>query len=779
MNPILFPEDATQFNTNGIGRIKCISCKVTEERNGIYELEAEVSVSTPHYSDIKHSAILAVIPSDGATIQAFRIYEITKPMGGIFEVYAHHISYQLSFIPTKPFNATNVSNALSALKTNAMSACPFTFWTDKVTTANYKQMAPESIRARLGGQEGSILDVYGGEYEWDNWTVKLWNDRGSDKHVTLRYGKNITDIEQEESIDDVITGIVPYWQSEDKVVYYNGIVEADTVSNFPFRRTVPYDFSEAFETEPSAASLKATAERYIIRNKIGIPKVNIKVSFVALWQTEEYKDVAPLEHVKLCDTVTVYFEKLGISAQAQVVKTVYDCLEERYKSIELGEARSDFASTVVGLQTAVTSAKVVYTANKNTNTAVSAQMRQQINDLEIADSDRTQDIADLRSEFEGYETAYNSFKRSMEQAVGDVTDKINSAKGGYVVTHYNAQNQPYELLLMDNANISRAKNVWRWNLNGLGFSSKGYVGPFTTAITADGKIVADFITTGSLNAGIIRTGIMKADVIRAGLLADAKQRNYWNLETGEFKLAANMTKVGNQTLAQYIAANAPTQELTQRSVFNALTNNGASQGIYLTDGNLYINASYLQTGIITDQTGNNSWNLRTGALNLTGSITTKGTAGTDNKVPFTRLSAGRLEAGKDNGVGAWIDFKNSVTYKQDGVETTKAAMRVNGQALVLSGQIWTSHDSGENLNTLMPGVDFSISDLASTIRFDFTGAADPEDIGSIDADLTWVAWGLKFVNGILVQVNNQNGTPQVGGNAGLITDGVEYDGSRY
>ena len=501
MIPILFAPSATSFSTNGIGRLsEMISCEVTEERNGVYELTATIGTDSKHYSDIVHSAIIGVIPHDGGDVQAFRIYKISKPIGGIITINAQHISYELSHIPTRPFTAANVGAALAGLKSNAMQSCPFIFWTDKSTIANYKQAKPESIRARLGGQQGSILDVYGGEYEFDNYTVKLWNNRGSDRAVTLRYGKNITDIKQEENIQNTITGIVPYWcGGDDEVVYYNGIVEASTAANFPYRRSVPYDFSGDFQSAPTAEQLRQRAERYIIRNSIGIPAVSIKVSFVALWQTEEYKDIAPLQRVNLCDWVTIQFERLGISAKAKVIKTVYDVLTERYKTIELGEARTDFASYVVGLSAQTEQNAEAVATNKN---YVMTQI----------------------------DTKLLAFEDVMNEAIEDATDQIRGANGGNIVTRLDAQGRPYELLIMDNTDIQAARNVWRFNIGGFGFSKTGYNGTYGTAITQSGAIVADYITAGT----------MTANIIRAGILRDLNNRNYWNLQTGDMVISGRL-----------------------------------------------------------------------------------------------------------------------------------------------------------------------------------------------------------------------------------------------
>lgn len=515
MIPKLFAPSATSFTTNGIGSLtELISCEVTEERNGIYELEAQISIEARHYNDITHSAIIGAVPCDGGEVQGFRIYKITRPINGIVTIKARHISGQLSNIPVRPFTAENVGAALAGLKNNSMQENPFTFWTDKSTVAAYNQTKPESVRARLGGQEGSVLDVFGGEYEWNNWTVRLWNNRGQDRAVTLMYGKNITDVRQEENIESTITGIVPFWAGgEDEVVYYNGIVEADTAQNFPYGRTVVHDFSSDFTEKPTAQQLKARAERYVIRNQIGIPHVSIKVSFVALWQTEEYKDVAPLQEVKLCDYVTIIFEKLGITAKAKVVKTVYDVLNERYSSIELGDARQDFASYVVGLATQTEETAAAVASNKN---LVFSQISE----------------------------ALVTFQDVMNEAIESATDQIVGAKGGNIVTRMNDQGLPVELLITDNLDLQMAKNIWRWNIGGLGYSSKGYNGPYGLAITQNGAIVADFITVGTLTANLIR----------AGILRDLNNKNWWNLETGEMVISGRLNAASGTFAGELQAA---------------------------------------------------------------------------------------------------------------------------------------------------------------------------------------------------------------------------------
>lgn len=444
MKPILFDKTATTFTSNGLGRLDCHDCKVTEERNGQYELELTIAESALHADQIEMTSIIVVRASQGSGLQAFRVYRITKPLNGVFKVYANHISYQLSMIPTMPFSIVASSSAcqetLDGLVNNAVETCPFTFTTDVTTVASYKQTVPSSIRSRLGGVEGSVLDQFGGEYEFDNYDVILHEDRGvTTPTVTLRYGKNITDINQEENISNTITGIVPFWADNDGnlVTLPEKVVNSPYASSYPFKRTVPHDFSDDFEEEPTENQLRTKAQAYVA--DIGVPVVSIKLSFVNLADTEEYKDIAPLQSVNLCDLINVQFEKYGISTTAKIVKTVYDVLGEKYDSLEIGSLRSSLATTI-------------NEQNENTATSIS----------------------------------------SIYQKVGTEIDNATAwltSSGGYVVAVKNADGSWKELLFLDDDDIDTAVNVLRINENGIGFSSNGVSGPYTQAWTLDGRLV--------------------------------------------------------------------------------------------------------------------------------------------------------------------------------------------------------------------------------------------------------------------------------------------------
>lgn len=435
MRPILFDKNATVFTTNGIGRLMPISCEVTEERNGRFELETVVKIGCNHYEDIKHSAIIVAKPSPKRNPQAFRIYKVSKPINGRVKVKAEHIGYQLNYIPVRVFSAQGVKNALNGFVSNALEACPFRFETDLDSTASYSIALPESIRHYLGGVRGSILDVYGGEYEWDNYTVKLHKSRGHNYGVVLNYGKNITDLQQEENIQNTYTGIFPYWQSEETMVTLPEPVRSSNASNFPFNRTIVKDFSDQFNDVPTQAQLLSAAQSYIEKNGIGVPSVSVTVSFVDLAQTEEYKDVLALQDVELCDTITVRFLELGVDANAKVTKTVYDVLSERYVTIGVGNVRSNLARTI---------------------------------EDQISAMDYTASIDDT--------------KRSIDRATG----VLNAGRKGHFIIGRNAEGWSNEAIFVDNENIASALRTLRINMNGIGFSSNGINGPYYQSWTMDG-----------------------------------------------------------------------------------------------------------------------------------------------------------------------------------------------------------------------------------------------------------------------------------------------------
>lgn len=338
------------FTGSGIVLTDTISCKVTEERNGVFELEMVVATTTPYFEEIKEGRYILAKPNHTQGAQAFEIYEISRPILQRVTIRAHHISYRLSFIPVEPFSCTGITATLNGLVSNSMETNPFTFTTTITNEqSTYNQTAPASLRSRLGGTEGSVLDVFGGEYLWDNLTVNLLLHRGQDNGVQLRVAKNISALEQTTNLENVVTGALPYWSNEDGTVNLYGDIQYNShVSDYDYKRTVLLDLSEELEATPTLADLNTAAQQYVNQANLGIVNTNIKLSFVDLADTDEYQG-SPLERVNLCDTVTVIYTPLTITYQAKAIRLTYDVLAERTLEVEVGDAKSTIAKTITDL----------------------------------------------------------------------------------------------------------------------------------------------------------------------------------------------------------------------------------------------------------------------------------------------------------------------------------------------------------------------------------------------------------------------------------------------
>lgn len=342
MNPILYESSETTFTTNGLGVLaECAKCTVTEKRNGVFDAEFQYPINGVRYADIQEGRIICVSHDNSGDVQPFVIYGRSAPISGMVTFNCHHISYLLNGVTVNPFTATSVAEAFSAIASNSLGANPFTFQTDNTTAGTMKLQVPVGARSVLGGMEGSVLDVYGGEYKYDKFTVYNLQSRGVDSGVTIRYGKDMTDMTQKIDADGLYNSVVPYWAANDIVVNYGAVVTAtgQTAGN-----VVPLDLSNAFDSEPTTAQLYNRAVAYLDENKPWIPKVNLKVNFVPLWQTEEYKNFLPLTRVNLCDAVTVSYPELGVNATAKVISVVWDALAEKYTQIEIGDMRETFVN---------------------------------------------------------------------------------------------------------------------------------------------------------------------------------------------------------------------------------------------------------------------------------------------------------------------------------------------------------------------------------------------------------------------------------------------------
>ena len=490
MIPVLYPPNATDFSTFGLGVLTdTISCEVTEERNGVFECLLKYPVSGQHYGLITKECIIKAKPNDTAADQALRIYRITKPLNGIVTIYGQHISYDLANVPVLPFSTESRSPQL-ILSQLLAGDTRFTGWTDYSDAKAFSVTQPKSVRACLGGTEGSMLSKWYGEFEWDNFTVKFHSHRGQKTGVVIEYGKNLTALEQDEDNSGVYTALLPYavytpeGSDTEMVITLPEVTLPIVTSEIVRAKTLIMDFSDQFDGVVTEEALRAKANSYIKANPLGATIPTVKVSFEPLWKQPEYS--ALLERVNLCDTVTIRHSLLGVSVSAMVIETVYDTLAERYKSISLGQSKSSMITT----------------------------------------------ISEVQSTVDKVESTVGRFPKLLQTAIGKATGLITGQSGGYVVIHTAEDTgQPYELLILDAPSIDEAVNIWRWNVGGLGFSRNGYNGPYETAITADGQIVADFITSGSLVANIIKAGVIQSQ----------DGSSYWDLESGEVVLRAYAT----------------------------------------------------------------------------------------------------------------------------------------------------------------------------------------------------------------------------------------------
>lgn len=498
MIPILYEKTESTFTHNGIGFLKdATKCTVTEERNGSYECSLQYPITGQWYDQITEGCIVKAKANDTSEPQLFRIYKSSKPLKGIVTYSAEHISYDLNGIPTLGFSVKNVTPQAAVTRAIQDAGLPsaFTAISDISTLNSTTILTPCSVRAILGGQAGSVLDVWGGEFEFDNFVVKLHKHRGSDRGVSIEYGKNLKDLKQEANIADCYTHLMPYarysqdGEGDEKIEVYvylsEKVLPLNNAENIGHSKAYIMDFTDRFGEGEAVTeeALRAKATAYAAAAELGVPKVNITVSFVQLWQTEEYKNIAPLERVMMCDTVAVRFSKLGVTASAKVIKTTYNTLEEKYDSVELGDAKSSFADTVNKQQAAIEEIK---TSVKKGQAEATEQLK---------------------------------------KAIANATSLITGHSGGYVVL--NPAEKPQEILILDAPTLEEAVNVWRWNSGGLGYSSTGYNGEYALAMTMDGAIVADFI-----NAGILNGALLQADSVQASSISQEYKTAVTN-EIGE------------------------------------------------------------------------------------------------------------------------------------------------------------------------------------------------------------------------------------------------------
>lgn len=429
MIPILYEQTEKQFASGGLGFLaECARCQVSQERNGIFECEFEYPTSGPLYDKVQERRIIYATHDNSGVPQPFDIYARSAPINGIVTFYAHHISYRLSNAVVMPFSATSCADAMAKIQANLITDRDddFTFWTDKTTVGNYAKTIPSICRTTLGGEEGSILDVYGkGDYIFDKFAVKLYQNKGVATNVEIRYGKNLTNIEHKVDNSSSYNAIVPYWLNEEDgtlVTLPEGYVSHNDGTAYIV--AIPFPMNEYFQTAPTVSAMRTKAQQLLDSSDSWVPSEGFEVNFVQLWQTEEYEDYAPLQRVNLCDTVRVYYPELGVNAvREKVVKTVYNTLLDRYDEITLNE----LPTTLTGLT------------------------QQQIS----------------------VETSGSVTAEGMSAAINLAVQLVRGGLGGYIAMPADSDGLPQKIYVMNSTNQDDAVNVIRLDQNGISISRDG------------------------------------------------------------------------------------------------------------------------------------------------------------------------------------------------------------------------------------------------------------------------------------------------------------------
>lgn len=451
----IFESGASEFVSNGSGVISdALSCVVTQTLNGMTELQMTYPVSGMRYAMMQLRNIIVAESDPVSGDQPFRIYRITKPLNGVITIYARHLAYDLQGIVCAPFSADTLGDTLTEIPLHASTPCPFTFDTDKTVNTAFTLPKPMSIWELFSGWQGSLLDVYGGEFEFDNYDVYLHSHRGQDRGVSIAYGKNLTSYSQDQNNAAVWTGIYPYWyNSETLVTLPEQIIPAS--GTYDFTRIYSLDLTSDFETEPSESDLRDRANAYIAANDIGVPKVSWTISFAQLEQSEEYKNSGILTRVLLGDTVHITFPLYNVTASARAVTTKWNAILHRYESVTLGSVKSSLAQTIAAQE------KEIETKPSETHVTIIAE--------------------------------------ALAKGLLGAND------GAIRLLDTNNDGSPDELYIADNPNPALAVNVWRWNYRGWAASTTGYDGVYTMGATLEDGLLADFVTAAHLVAGTIKS----------------------------------------------------------------------------------------------------------------------------------------------------------------------------------------------------------------------------------------------------------------------------------
>ncbi|MGM1412809.1 phage tail spike protein [Bacillus cereus group sp. BceL300] len=468
----LYKPNETDFTNNGIGALdkNIYNTTVEEELNGLFLFSFSYPLFAPHGLEIEGMSIIKVPTPDGE--QLFRVAAPKVSMGEI-TAQCYHIFYDLTenLIEDIFAETTNGNGAMNRMSAGCQYKHPFQFYSDVPKIASARIVRKNPVEALLdSSQDNSFVNRWGGELKRDNFDVKMLQNRGMDRGVVIRHKKDLLGYEGNVDWKSPITRIMP--QGFDGLFLPEKYVDSPLINKYPHPKIKVVEFKhikaaigenaddeDAVPLEEAYRLLRQAAKDMFAIQKVDQPKANYNVKFQELSQTEEYKDYKHLQSVYMADTVTVEHQEDGIDIKAKVIAYKYDPIKKEYLDITIGNFKESFTDV----------------------------------------SGRVDLVQEELSNMPG---------SILDAAKANATSLINSGFGGHVRIY------PDRILIMDTKDEKSAKKVWQWNLNGLGYSSTGVNGPYGTAITSDGRIVADFITAGTLSGNLVQGGEITGATLR-------------------------------------------------------------------------------------------------------------------------------------------------------------------------------------------------------------------------------------------------------------------------
>ncbi|HDR7000634.1 TPA: phage tail protein [Bacillus cereus] len=468
----LYKPNETDFTHNGIGALdkNIYNATVEEELNGLFLFSFSYPLFAPRGLEIEGMSIIKVPTPDGE--QMFRVAAPKVSMGEI-TAQCYHIFYDLTenLIEDIFAETTNGNGAMNRMSAGCQYKHPFQFYSDVPKIASARIVRKNPVEALLdSSQDNSFVNRWGGELKRDNFDVKMLLNRGMDRGVVIRHKKDLLGYEGNVDWKSPITRIMP--QGFDGLFLPEKYVDSPLINKYPHPKIKVVEFKhikaaigenaddeDAVPLEEAYRLLRQAAKDMFAIQKVDQPKATYNVKFQELSQTEEYKDYKHLQSVYMADTVTVEHQEDGIDIKAKVIAYKYDPIKKEYLDITIGNFKESFTDV----------------------------------------SGRVDLVQEELSNMPG---------SILDAAKANATSLINSGFGGHVRIY------PDRILIMDTKDEKSAKKVWQWNLNGLGYSSTGVNGPYGTAITSDGRIVADFITAGTLSGNLVQGGEITGATLR-------------------------------------------------------------------------------------------------------------------------------------------------------------------------------------------------------------------------------------------------------------------------